>query len=184
MKTKTLLAIAAAAIAMPVLAAQSGLKAGEMVTPFHPTHIAGPLANSTKCFPCTFQARPQVQVWVNGDDMGNVVKIAESLAKAIKANEKSEFKAMIVLVTDAGKTDATKEAALTAMKGKAVDGVSVAILPRNDAAVAAYKVNLSGEVKNTVFVYKDWKVAATMVNLKSDAKSLDSLTAAIANVAK
>ena len=33
----------------------SGLNKGEDVTPFHPNHFAGPLANSTNCFPCTFQ---------------------------------------------------------------------------------------------------------------------------------
>ena len=61
--------VGATAVAAFAFGANSGISVGENVTPFHPNHISGPLANSTNCFPCTFQNRPQVQVWVNGDDL-------------------------------------------------------------------------------------------------------------------
>jgi hypothetical protein len=39
-------------------------------------------------------------------------------------------------------------------------------------------------VKNTVLVYKNWKVAQTMTNLKADEAGVKSLNAAIAKIAK
>ena len=184
MNLKNLLICAVAIAAAPVFAAESGLKPGESITPFHPTHIAGPLADSTKCFPCTYQAYPQVQVWVHGDDMKNVVSIAESLSKAISGHASKKFKAMIVLLVDPAQAEATKAAALEAMQGRKVEGVAVAVLPHNDKAVAAYKINTSKDVRNTVFVYRDWKVAQTMVNLKADEKGLTALNQAIESVVK
>ena len=73
------LVVCAAAIAFSGTL-NSGLGKGENVTPFHPKHIVGPLAGSSNCFPCTFQNRPQVQAWINGDDAKNVAKIATPVA--------------------------------------------------------------------------------------------------------
>lgn len=75
MKKVLFSAVALAALAISAFAVESGLKKGESVSPFHPQHISGPLANSNKCFPCTFQQRPQVQVWVNGDNKANVTAL-------------------------------------------------------------------------------------------------------------
>jgi hypothetical protein len=161
--------------------ANSGLKPGENVTPFHPKHITGPLAGSDKCFPCTYQQRPQVQVWVNGDDLTNVTAIAKNLQKNIVSHKGSEFKAMVVFVSnDAAKlAPALKEAA----KNGAPD-VAMSVISPKDEAVEAYKINLSPEVKNTVIVYKNWKVDQTMVNFKATDKGLEALNGAIAKIAK
>lgn len=84
---------ATVAVVLPALAAPiSGLKAGDNVTPFHPKHVAGPLAGTDKCFPCTFQNRPQVQVWVNGDDGANVVALAKTLSTEMTEHKAKEFK--------------------------------------------------------------------------------------------
>ena len=78
--------IGAASVAVFAASMNSGLNPGESVTPFHPNHVSGPLANTTNCFPCTFQNRPQVQVWVNGDDLKNIAPIAKTLNTAMGAN--------------------------------------------------------------------------------------------------
>lgn len=175
----TLIALSAVAFAGP----NSGLKPGEAITPFHPTHVAGPLAGSTDCFPCTFQNRPQVQVWVNGDDSANVGKIVSTLNKAMEANKAKEFKAMVVILAPAGK----KGAYVSMVKGMISNlkqPTAVSVLEKNEDAVSAYKINTSAEVKNTVLVYKNWKVAETMTNLKADEAGVKSLNAAIAKIAK
>jgi hypothetical protein len=175
-----------AAIALPALAAgfNSGLKPGQTVSPFHPKHLAGPLAGSDKCFPCTFQNRPQVQVWVNDDNPKNVLPIASTLSKAMKTHSGKEFKALVVFLTNpqtAAKTEAVvKEAA----KNPANAGVAMALLDSKDEAVLDYKINTGADVKNTVFVYKNWTVANTFVNLKDNDRGLGDLNKAIETVAK
>src|SRR5687767_5048736 len=102
--SKKMLSIFAAAsvLALPALALspESGLKVGETVSPFNPTHVTGPLKGTTKCPPCTFGARPQVQVWMNGDDTKNLVYITRMLDREVKAREASELKAFVIVLTD------------------------------------------------------------------------------------
>ncbi len=179
---KKILVAGCSALALVAMAGtNSGLERGESVTPFHPTHVAGPLKGTTECFPCTFQARPQVQVWVNGDTDANVSMIAKTLDKAMATNKANEFKAMIVILTDAKSKDATMAKALTFAKG--LKNIDVAVLAKNDSAVSAYKVNTASTVKNTVFVYKNWKVENKMVNFVADAKGLTTLGTAITKIA-
>ena len=174
-------AIAALALAKGL---GSGLSKGESVSPFHPNHFSGPLANTTNCFPCTFQNRPQVQVWVNGDDSKNVARIAKRLGAAMKANGKAEFKALIVFVADGAKAEAAKAEGLALAKREGLDGIGMATISPTNESVKAYKINTAPEVKNTVIVYKDWKVRNTMVNLDADASGLKALDRAIAGVVK
>ncbi|MCE9557549.1 MAG: hypothetical protein K8R88_01220 [Armatimonadetes bacterium] len=161
---------------------KSGLEKGEEVTPFHPQHVSGPLANTSNCFPCTFKNRPQVQVWVNGDDMKNVGAIAKSLEGAMAEYKKNEFKAMVVFVTS--DVDATKKVVAGVAKSTGYSNIAMSVLDKNDAAVKNYKFNTDKSVKNTVFVYKNWKVASKMVNFVADKAGLVSLNSAIAGVAK
>lgn len=160
--------------------ANSGLAKGESVTPFHPNHVSGPLAKSTNCFPCTFGNKPQVQVWVNGDDMKNVLSIARGLNAQMEKNE--NFKGLVVVVTDAAKSKEVAGALEAASKAKDLDKVGMAYIRKDDEAVGAYKINLSGDVKNTVFVYKNWKVQDKFINLKGDEAGLKSLNAAIKTI--
>jgi hypothetical protein len=177
-------AVAAASLAATAyaLAPTSGLAVGEKVSPFHPQHVAGPLANSDKCFPCTFQARPQVQVWVNGDNMANVAKIGMALEKAAGTHSSKEFKAMIVMVTPKDQVEAMKAKAGEFARSSGFKSTAIAILAKNDDAVTAYKFNTSADVKNTVFAYKDWTVKAKMVNLVGDEAGIKSLNDVIAGL--
>jgi hypothetical protein len=172
-----------ATLALPVFAAPlSGLKVGESVTPFHPKHLAGPLAGTSKCFPCTFQDLPQAQVWVNGDDKANVVALAKTLATEMKEHEKQKFKALVVVLSDPAKMSAAETMVKEAAKLPETKGVAMAVLAKNDEAVTNYGINTAADVKNTVFVYKNWKVADKFVNLKAADSS--KLVAAIDSVAK
>jgi hypothetical protein len=174
----TLLAIAATTF----LGGNSGLSVGESITPFHPTHVAGPLAGGTDCFPCTFGNRPQAQVWITNDSPENTKGIASLLDGAMKKYGNSEFKAMIVWVAPKGQKSAYLKAARSFAQSEK-QPVDFAVLEAGDEAVSKYKVNTSDKsVKNTVFVYKNWKVAAKMVNFdaKKDASAFNSAVAKIA----
>ena len=57
------------------------------------------------------------------------------------------------------------------------------VLDPKDSSVKNYKVNTSAEIKNTVFVYKNWKVVDKFVNLKLDDKGSKDLNAAISGIA-
>ncbi|MBL8088166.1 MAG: hypothetical protein JNM85_08880 [Chthonomonas sp.] len=182
---KKLITIGATIAVMAVIAVaavKSGLDKGDSISAFHPQHISGPLANSTSCFPCTFKQRPQVQVWVNGDQHNNILAIAKDLDNAIEKYSKTEFKAMVVFLSDPAKVDATKSMVMKAMEGKNLNRIAVAVLANNHSAVTDYKINL--KAKNTVFVYKNWKVTNKMVDFNADSKGLTTLNAAIAEIAK
>lgn len=187
MNLKLSLGVAAAAIVASAFAftsVESGLKAGESVTPFHPTFVSGPLAGKDACFPCTYKNRPQVQVWVNGESEENIVRIAKSLQMNVDNHKGKEFQAMIVYVGPskdcmacAGKMKAIAE------KSGAKD-VSFAVVGKKDEAVAAYKINLDSSVKNTVIAYKDWKVTSTAANVKGDDTGCAAICDMIAKIAK
>lgn len=184
MKKFVLTTVAVAALALSAFAIESGLKKGESVSPFHPEHISGPLANSTKCFPCTFQQRPQVQVWVNGDDKANVSAVLKDLDKMIGQYTKNEFKALVVFVVNETDVKSAKAAIGKHIASLGLKQVGVAVIANNHEAVTSYKINLDGSVKNTVFVYKNWKVTDKMVNLKADSNGIAALNKAIASIAK
>ena len=173
-------ALAAVAFAAPT----SGLNPGESVTPFHPRHVVGPLAGTNNCFPCTFQNRPQVQVWVNGDNPQNVKQIASTLASAMGTHKAKEFKAMIVFVSDNPSDGKLPLSLKQIAKETKSDKVALAIVGRDDEALSKYKINLAPSVKNTVLVYKNWQIADKMVNLNADDKGKAALNAAITKVAQ
>jgi hypothetical protein len=185
MKRFFVAAAGVAALAVVAFAApKSGLNPGESISPFHPRHVVGPLAGTNNCFPCTFQNRPQVQVWVNGDNPQNVKQIAATLASAMGTHKASEFKALIVFVAENpgdGKLPLTLKQIAKETKA---DKVGMAIVGRDDEALSSYKINLDASVKNTVLVYKNWQVADKMVNLIADDKGKAALSAAITKITK
>ena len=184
---KPLITLALGALCGTVIASApvtSGLATGERVVPFHPTHLVGPLAGTENCFPCTFQNRPQVQVWVNGDSQTNIAAFAKTLSAAMDTKADKEFKALIVfIVPESMKEKASMKIKAAATTLKATN-VGMAVLTPSHEAVGEYKINTSKDVKNTVFVYKNWKVAQKFVNLKADAKGITALNAAIDSITK
>jgi len=175
-------ATAALAFAMTGGAAGNGLKPGERVTPFHPNHVVGPLAGTSNCFPCTMQWRPQVQVWVNNDTPENVLAIEKTLQKAMDANKKAEFKALVVYVAPKSKHAELAKTIKAGAEKNGTTAIGIALIDPSDDALDAYKIATSKDAKNTVYVYKDWVVKDTMHNFKADEKGLASLNTAIKSV--
>jgi len=163
--------------------AESGIKVGEYVSAFHPHHISGPHKGTDACPPCTYGALPAVQVWVNGDDIANVEKVAKLLNDRVGDWNKSKFKAFFIFVTDgAKKADTTKM--IETVVGKVNAKIPMAWIDKTDGAIKDYKVNTDGAVKNTIFVYKDKQVQTKFVNFEATKDGLAKLTTAIDSVNK
>lgn len=158
----------------------SGLSVGETVTPFHPTHITGPNKGTDACPPCTYGARPAVQVWVNDDSHENILKIAQVLNKTASAND--NFKGFVIFVTKDQKSTAKQ---IESVVGKTnLNAIGMCVIDPKNEAIGAYKINLGSDAKNTILVYKDKRVVSKFVNLTADAKGLGELNAAISSVTK
>ena len=172
---------AVAALAIPVMAtapATSGLEVGEMVTPFHPTHVSGPDAGTDTCPPCKYGNRPQVQVWTNMDAPENVMGLAKHLSAKVDSS-KHEFKAFMINLAHC---DACIDGTKSVAKKAELKNIAMTYLDAKSDYVKNYKVNVSEEVKNTVFVYKNRKVVAKFVKLKADKAGLSKLDTAIAKI--
>lgn len=164
------------------LAPTSGLKSGETVSAFHPTHVTGPLKGSDSCPPCTYGVLPQVQVWVNGDNAENIAAIAKTLNDAVAANKSKKLQAFFIVLTDKANQAKTAELIKSVNAKAGSDNVHMAWLLKDDKAISDYKVNTGADVKNTIMLYKNRKVTDNMVNLKADKSGLGSLQAAIGKI--
>lgn len=183
---KKMIALGGLAVATAIVLAgsNSGLDKGERVVPFRPNHIMGPLANTTNCFPCTFQNRPQVQVWVNGESNDNIKSFAKTLDTAMGKYKTKEFKAMVVVVTKQGTEEAKMKEIGSLLKPLNLKNVDVSIIGTGNEAVGEYKINTGTDVKNTIFAYRNWMVKDKWVNAKADAKGLTALNTAIDQLVK
>ncbi len=187
MKKFALLGGAAAVLTVIAIAGssvESGLAVGDTVPAFHPKHVAGPHKGTDACPPCTWGARPQVQVWVGYDKSENSTKIAKALESAMVKYEDKELKAFMIHMgrCEACTTDMPPKLEATA-KESGLEKVAVAFLPNaEDPAAKSYKINGSTDVKNTVFVYSKKRVVAKFVNLVADEAGLQALNEAIAKV--
>ncbi len=184
MLKKILIGLAVVIVAIPVVAlapksVTSGLEVGEVVTPFHPNHVSGPHKGTDACPPCTYGNRPQVQIWVHGDKVADVMKFAQVLDKKMAADD--QFKGFVIFLT-ADEANVGRTLAADAKKAN-LERVSLATLAKTSEYVKNYKMSLAPEVKNTILVYKDKKVATKFVNLKADEQGLASLRAAVNKIA-
>lgn len=181
-KALLIAAVACGALAFAVKGVNSGLSVGEMVTPFHPKHIAGPDKGTDTCPPCKYGARPAVQAWVHPSEKADTVAaIAKTLSANVSAHKAADMKGFMIMLTMCGACEAKANKFAETAK---IENLGIATLGVDNEAVKAYKVNTSADVKNTVIVYKDKKVAAKFVNLTDSKEDLAKLQAAIDGVTK
>lgn len=181
----TLSSLLVAAVALPVLAfnnTNSGLNVGEVVTPFHPKHVAGPDKGTDTCPPCKYGSRPAVQVWVNGDEFRNVKAIAKAVSSAVDSKKDAQFKGFVVFVVDKEMAGAWATRLEKMAEIEKLTNIGITVLEKGNEAIANYKVNTDAEVKNTIFLYKDKKVSQKFVNLKADEAGMADLSKAIEQI--
>ena len=161
----------------------SGLKVGEMVSAFHPTHVVGPHKGTDACPPCTYGNTPAVRVWVNGDNAENVANIAKLLDKRVGKWNSKNFVAFVIYVTDSSTKGSTVKQ-IEDVAAKSGAKIAMAWIDKGNDGIKDYNINTSSEVKNTVLVYNKRMVANKFVNFKADEKGLAQLNAAIDGITK
>jgi len=184
MKTTSLF-LTTLALALPLVASAHGTKSGpgvgDMVSAFEPTHVTGPDAGTNTCPVCKYGNTPAVQVWVNGDKLENVSKIADTLESAIKMQGSAKLKGFIVFIKPKNESKDMVEGQLKMIASKChlknvglvyVDG------PKSEP-IETYNINTNSSVKNTVLVYHNRKVNANFVNLQGDDSGIMSLKSAM-----
>ena len=121
-----------------------------------------------------------MQVWINTDDMATAASIGELLQKAVDDHSQKQFKGFLIFI-NAPAADIEKLAS-----DKKLERIGLARLTggTSDSAIASYQINTGSNIKNTVFVYKNRKVAEKFVNLSADKDGLAKLQAAIDKVAQ
>ena len=158
---------------------ESGLKLGEFIPAYEPTHVAGPDSGTKTCPICKYGDLPAVQVWVNGDSDANIRAISNRLESKV-ASSKHQLKAFIVVMTDPA--HGVTESSVKAKWGGHSKRVAFAYIPKDSEAAKNYEINTSSEVKNTVFVYKGMKLKTKFVNLNAEGEQLQAFTKAVSQI--
>jgi len=138
----------------------SGLQPGDDIVPWNPIHVSGPDAGTNACPVCTYGERPAIVIFAqNGPDAGQLAEKLDALVVQQKARQLKGF--LIVLGTD--------PASLKQM-ASAINAPHIGICYPDPATLAqdlkSYKI--SPAAKNTVIIYKNYKVSSNFVDLPAD----------------
>ena len=174
-------------LAVPFLATatssrpKSGLPVGQAVSAFTPTHVTGPDAGTNTCPVCKYGIVPAEQVWVTGDSLEHVGQIARALESSIQRVGPAKLKAFIIFVKPKNESSKTLSTELKSVAAKNnLSNVGLLYVDGPGALpIRAYRINTSGEVKNTVMVYHQLHVDANFSNFVPDKVSLGGLDGAI-----
>jgi hypothetical protein len=181
MKRKiTITGLLLAGIGALALAQQvTSLQMGEMLPPLKPKYIAGPMAGSDACFVSSTGARPQVQLWTSQYEATETAEAAKWLQAATEQHKEKGLQVLVVVLTTADTQATTEEAIRKLSENSATPNVNMAVLSQEDPAVTAYKLQISPEMRNVVYVAKEAKITGVLRNLKADADGRAALSAAI-----
>ncbi|MCS7223705.1 MAG: hypothetical protein NZ959_03950 [Armatimonadetes bacterium] len=124
---------------------------------------------------------PQVQVWIHKDSGENAAGLVAKLEELIKElrKEKKEIYAFVIWVDPTAKDRIAKLA-----QEKKIEAIALCYLPekRRDSYLQLFKIALSDDLKNIVFVYRNKTLSAKMINV--DQKDFDKVKQAIKDLFK
>ena len=123
-----------------------------------------------------------MQVWVNGDNDANIVKIAHALDQATEKAKPRLFKSFILFMIPKSADSAKVKDHLEKLAAdNSFKDVALLYIRDTDGALDDYKISKSSEVKNTVLVYVKHQVKANFVNMDGE-KEADALKSAVAGI--
>lgn len=150
LKLKLGLFIAAAGLlAVSAFAAvESGLKGGDVPTPFQVVDVTGPNKGKELCYRCAYGASPVVAVFVNGD-ASKSEKLVGEVQKMVDSHKSKGLKSFVIFMSGPESKDAIKKIAADKKTT-----IPLVFLPKGvkEEDIAAYKI--SPEAKNTVLIWK------------------------------
>ena len=150
LKMKLGLFIAAAGLlAVSAYAAvESGLKGGDVPTPFQVVDVTGPNKGKELCYRCAYGASPVVAVFVNGDATKSA-KLVGDVQKMVDSHKAKGLKSFVIFMSGPESKDAIQKIA-----AEKKTTIPLVFLPKGvkEEDIAAYKI--SPEAKNTVLIWK------------------------------
>ncbi len=122
-----------------------------------------------------------MQVWINSDDESNATKLAAALQDAVTKHSSKKLLGFVIFTNPGAEPKAAMTRRLERIAGAGrIEKVALAYLAGpQDPAIRLYRVNTDEQVRNTVFVYRQNRIASKLVNLTADRQGLQALDRAI-----
>ncbi|MEP7252990.1 MAG: hypothetical protein ABI683_11445 [Ginsengibacter sp.] len=156
----------------------SGLKIGSNCPAFDPLHISGVDAGKKVCPMCKYGYGEGIMIWINNSSLANVSSFAIMLENEIFKRSLKNFHVFLIYMKPASENEMAAIQKLTALTTRAnIRNVAVTLVPSatDKNTAAAYNINPSPDIFNTVFVYKRRVVTHKFINLDYDQTSFEKL---------
>jgi hypothetical protein len=151
------LAIAGLAVAND--AKENCLKAGDSISPFYVTKVAGPEDNvktgQTLCYRCKYGSSPMVMVFAR-ETGGNVTELVKQLDAAVAQNQDAKLRSFVTLI--GGEVASLTKTAEKMAKTTGTKNVPITVAEDNENGPSTYKIDPKAEV--VIVVAKNSQVTA------------------------
>ena len=156
----------------------SGLRIGSNCPAFDPVHISGPDAGRRACPMCKYGYGQGIMVWINNASLSPINTFAIKLENEIEKRGLRNFRVFLVYMKPGSEDKNNAEEKLREWSNQInLKNVAVLMVPSSvDKETAGiYKINPSPEVVNTVFIYKQRKVADKFINIDYNEASFEKI---------
>ena len=160
----------------------SGLEIGENCPSFGPTHLSGPNRGTKTCPMCAYGQDQGLLIWLNNDDFKGLASLSETLESQSQKRGLRQLRVFIMYMNPHGMPTKEVERALQDVAGKVtLKNVALTYVPspKDPGTSAAYRINPSLDVRNTVMVYKKRRVIEKRTNFEPTADNLVKLIATL-----
>lgn len=165
--------------ALPKLS--SGLALGSNCPAFDPIHLSGVDSGKTACPMCKYGYGKGVMVWFNHSNLDHMSEFVKTLETEMQQRGERNFRVFLVYMNPFYKTTSETERDIIRKKLKEwcrlqnLQKVAMTWIPSpvDEETAGLYKIN--PDAMNTVFVYKQRKIAAKWVNIEYDKTSLNDI---------
>lgn len=159
---------------------QSGLQVGSNCPAFDPLHISGADAGKHVCPMCRYGYGQGIMVWVNHTNLNVLDKFVTRLEQEMTIRGEKKFRVFLLYINPVqSENDKTNEVVLRQKMNDwcnrlHLQKVAVALISSTDEE-SFKKYDINPHVFNTVFVYKQRKIAAKWVNINYSPQSLETI---------
>lgn len=159
----------------------SGLDVGTPCPAFDPLHLSGEDKGKKVCPMCKYGYGQGVMVWFNHFNLYHMKEFVLSLESEMATRGEKNLRVFLIYMNPFYKQTTDKESQIVGRKLKAwceeqrLEKVAFTWIPSpvDPETAGVYKIN--PEAKNTIFVYKNRRVAAKWVNVEYDEKTLTDI---------
>lgn len=159
-----------------IAAAVVGLQVGDFVSPFEPYHVTGPYADTNQCPVCEWGLLPLVFVWTRDETGSAELKAVVKTVNQALSGAAFNAKGFLVDANLSGNNSASKRRLKKWSSDWKTESVYFLSRPANlDTALKDYKLGAAEKWTTVVYLVKDRKVTAALVDpVQSDLSSISS----------